>query len=47
MKTTRPRSPAEEKLPAAGNQRQVFDLSFLTLWPHREERASPLSQTET
>lgn len=28
MKTTRPGSPVEEKLPAAGNQRQVFDLSF-------------------
>lgn len=28
MKTTRPDSPVEEKLPAAGNQRQVFDLSF-------------------
>lgn len=28
MKTTRPSSPVEEKLPAAGNQRQVFDLSF-------------------
>lgn len=28
MKTTRPGSPVEEKLPAAGGQRQVFDLSF-------------------
>ena len=46
MKTTRSRSPAEAKLPAAGNQRQVFDLSVPTFWPLEEERASRSSQTE-
>lgn len=39
IKTTSPCSPAEEKLPAVGNQRQAFDFSLPTFWLPGEKKA--------